>query len=91
MFSSNDKISSRQLQILLVLTLFSNASLTMPKRVADIAKQDGWFLIIVGAFLAIIYGVTITSLCKRFPDQTIVEFSQEILSKPIGYFIGFIF
>jgi len=87
MFSSNDKISIRQVQILLILDLFSNASISMPKRVTDLAQQDGWMLIIGGMVLALIYGYVISSLCKMFPDKTIVEFSSEIVSKPIGLLI----
>ena len=84
MFSENDRISIRQMQILLVLTLFSSVSLILPRITSEYANQNGWMLIIGGAVLTCIYTVIITFLGKMFPGQTIVEYSKVILTKPIG-------
>ncbi|PKM52606.1 MAG: hypothetical protein CVV02_00275 [Firmicutes bacterium HGW-Firmicutes-7] len=88
MFSNNDKISIRQLQILLILTLFTSVSLTLPRITSEFADQNGWILIIGAAILTMIYSYIITTLGKMFPDQTIVEYSQKILTKPIGIIIS---
>lgn len=87
MFSGNNKISIRQFQILLMLTIFSSVSLILPRITAEFADQNGWLLIIGAAILTIIYSYIITTLGKMFPDQTIVEYSQKILTKPIGMLI----
>lgn len=91
MFSDNDKISIRQLQAILILALFSSTTLTLPRITSEIAMQNGWILIITSSLIIIGYSVIIISLGKLFPNKTIVEYSQEILSKPIGYIISFLF
>ncbi|PKM94829.1 MAG: hypothetical protein CVU84_07850 [Firmicutes bacterium HGW-Firmicutes-1] len=90
MFSGNDKISIRQLQILLILTLFTSVSLILPRITTEYAKQNGWLLIIGAAVLTMLYSYFITTLGKMFPDKTIVEYSQEIVTKPIGSLICWI-
>lgn len=89
MFSSNERISIRQLQILLILTLFSSVSLILPRITTEHAKQNGWLLVVGATCLTILYGYIITTLGKLFPDKTIVEYSSEILSKPIGLLLCF--
>lgn len=91
MFSKNDKISIRQLEILLILDLFSTAVLILPRNAAEVANQDGWIALIGGTFLAFFYGYLITRIVKRFPKDTFVEYSSKILSKPIGVFLSIIF
>lgn len=91
MFSNNDKISIRQMQILLILTMFGSVSLTLPRTTAEIAGQDGWMLVIGAAIIMIGYAYFITTLGKMFPEKTIVEYSGEIVTKPIGYLIVTVF
>ncbi len=91
MFSGNDKISIRQMQVILILTMFSSVSLTLPRTAAEFAGQDGWMLIIGGTVLMILYAYLITTLGKMFPGKTIVDYSAEILTKPIGYLIVVVF
>lgn len=89
MFSSNEKISIRQLQILLILTLFSSVSLILPRIATEFGEQNGWLLVIGATCLTIFYSYIITTLGKLFPGKTIVEYSCEILSKPIGILLCF--
>lgn len=90
MFSSNNKISARQFQILFILTLFSSANLTLPRITSDLAKQNGWILIIGGAILAILYVVIITKLGRMFPDESFVQYAAKIVTKPIGAILSII-
>ncbi|MBC7958602.1 MAG: endospore germination permease [Vallitaleaceae bacterium] len=91
MFSQNDKISVRQLQIMMILTMFASVSLTLPRTTAEIANQDGWMLVIGATFLMIGYAYLIITLGKMFPQQTFVEYSGEILTRPIGAIIVLVF
>lgn len=88
MFSSNERISIRQLQILLILTLFSSVSLILPRITTEIADQNGWLLVIGATCLLILYGYIITTLGKMFPDKTIVEYSSDIISRPLGILLS---
>lgn len=91
MFSLNDKISTRQMQALLILTMFSSVSLILPRLVSEIAKQDGWIIIVGSTVFILIYAYFITSLGKMFPGKTIVEYSGEILTRPIGFLVSMVF
>lgn len=91
MFSKNNKISIRQLEILLILNLFSNMSLMLPRVASELVGQDGWIIIIFGTFIAFIYVFIVTSLAKMFPNKTIVEYSELVLTKSISKVIGLLF
>lgn len=92
MFSFNNKISIRQLQVLLILDIFGIGVTVLPRRVAEFAGQDGWILIIFATIIACIYFYIISSLAASFPNSTFVEYSSLILGKPLGILIscGFI-
>lgn len=91
MFSQNNKISMRQVEILIILNLFSNTSLILPRVASEIAAGDGWIIVIGGALIAMVYVLIITALVKMFPNQNIVEYTETIFSKPVGIIIGIIF
>ncbi len=91
MYSRNDKISLRQVEVLLILDMFSTASLTMPRYAAQFVQQDGWIIIVIGTAIAVVYGYLITTLGKRFPNKTVIEYSELLLSKPVGKLVGLLF
>jgi spore germination protein len=92
MLPINNKISIRQLQILLILESFGVGIVILPRRVVEFADQDGWIVIILATLLAMIYAFIITSVGKIFPQDSFKTYSSKILSKPIGTLltIGFI-
>ncbi|GKX28543.1 germination protein [Vallitalea longa] len=91
MFSQNNKISMRQVEILIILNMFSNTSLILPRIASEIAGGDGHFIVLGGAIISLIYVFVITSLVKRFPNQNIVEYTELIFNKPIAIIIGIVF
>ena len=88
----NDRISIRQLQLLLILNIFGAGIILLPRLVAQQAGRDGWILIILATILAIFCTYIISSLGRKFPTQSFYEYSSMILSKPIGFIlsIGFV-
>ncbi len=88
MFSENDKISIRQLQALLILDIFATAVVTLPRQTAIFAGNDGWICVLLGSSIMIIFTLFFTALSKRYPDKTVVEISQILLSRPIGLLIS---
>lgn len=91
MFSSNDKISLRQLQILVILVLLSSNSLRIPHKTADLVEHNGWMLIVIGIFITLFFLYLITRLARKFPDKTFADYSKIILSKPIGGLLSLVF
>ncbi len=91
MFSMNDKISIRQMQVLLILDIFGTGVIILPRVVAEYAKQDGWILIILSIALGLIYAFVITSLCGIYPNKTFVELCETIVGKFLAHIIAVIF
>lgn len=92
MFSNNNFISLRQLQVLLILDIFGMGITILPRKVTEIAGQDGWFLIFIGLILALICVWLINSVARLYPNDNFVEYSCKILGKPLGILVscGFI-
>lgn len=88
MFSLNNKISIRQLQVLLILDIFGIGITVLPRRVAEFAGQDGWILIVLATVLACVYIYIISTIAGMFPNDSFVEYSSKILSKPIGILLS---
>ena len=84
MFSANNKISLRQLQILLILDVFGASVITMPRTAAQYGGQNGWLVVLGGSLLIVFQVYLLSVLAERYADKTFVEFSNELLSKPIG-------
>lgn len=91
MMVSNQKISVKQIMVLLILNMFGAASLVTPRVASEYANQDGWLLIIGACILAIIYSFFITRLARRFPQHTFREYSEIILGKPLAIILSVIF
>lgn len=91
MFSKNDKVSVRQVEILLILDLTSTSVLSFPRTAAEIANQDAWIILIGATLLAFLFGYIITRVTKRFPGDTFVEISSKVLSKPVGILLSILF
>jgi spore germination protein len=91
MFSSNDRISVRQLRLLLILDLFSTTSLVLPRIATESAGRDAWISVILGTLIAIVYAVVILHLIHRFPRQTLFEYSEKLVGRFVTMIIGFAF
>lgn len=91
MFSLNNKISIRQLQILLVLDIFGTGVIILPRKVAEYGGSDGWIIVIIGTIGALLYAYIITSLISMFPNKNIVEYTSAIINKPIAIIIALLY
>ena len=92
MFSQNNKISIRQLQALLILDIFGVGVITLPRRVAEMAGQDGWLLVIAGTIFAMLYLWFIGKVGNKFENNSFLEYNSKLLGKILAYIltIGFI-
>lgn len=84
MFSENQKISVRQLQVLLILDIFGTGIITLPRRTAEVAGTSAWISVLIGGIMMVLFSFVLTSLSERFPKKNFVEIIQQLLSKPIG-------
>lgn len=85
------KISSRQAMYLIVNVILPTAILFLPQMMYVEAKQDAW----LSAFIAIAYGLLVGEifirLCRRFPEQTVVEYAPRLLGTVAGFITGLIY
>ncbi|MGE7907250.1 GerAB/ArcD/ProY family transporter [Peribacillus sp. NPDC094092] len=86
------KIGSRQLMILVILYTLGDSILVLPSIVTTEAEQDGWVSGIIGVTIAPLLVVFLyDALRKRYPDSTLVEYSQKILGKWLGMAVSLLF
>lgn len=91
MFSHNGKVSSRQVEILLILQMFNTGILLLPRIAAHIAGQDGYVLPIIALVFGLIYVYSIITLTTTFKGDTFVEFTLKILPKGAAYIVIWVF
>ena len=89
MISSNDKISIRQMQILLILNMYTVLALSLPRITVEYAGSDAWLVVILATLLALLYAYIIGTLGMMFPHETFVEYSQRIIGKALGMILSF--
>lgn len=83
------KVSSRQGVLLLTFTVVvSTAVLTVPAITAAAAGRDGWICtLVVATVYGLLTALVIIKLWQRFPNKTIIEYSQ-IIAGPLGKVVG---
>lgn len=89
--SFNDKISLRQLQILLILDIFGAGVIFLPRIAAEYAEQDAWICIILATLAVMFFAFIMVSVAKRFPNQSFVDYTSKLLSRPIGILLSIVF
>jgi len=85
------KISGRQAVFLLITTIVPTSILFLPHLVYKTAKQDSWLSIIFMTIFGLAGGNIIGRLGERFPRQTIVEYSRELVGPFLGKVIGLLY
>ncbi|WNR44146.1 GerAB/ArcD/ProY family transporter [Paenibacillus roseipurpureus] len=87
----NEKISLRQFKILVFLFSLGSTILIVPSVLTGYAHQDSWMSAVLGVLVGggILY--TYYVLGNRYPNRTLMEYSELILGKWMGKGIGFLF
>lgn len=82
------KISIRQATLLMVLTILATAILFLPSIATVQAGQDAWISALIATANGIIISLLVVTLMRRFPEQTIIQYSEDILGKFLGKIVG---
>lgn len=85
------KISHLQAMNYVISTVFATAILFVPSISTQEASQDTWISVMVAAAFGILVAYLSASLGLKFPDKTVVQFSEVILGKAIGKIVGLIY
>lgn len=87
----NGKISTRQFTLMLFSLLLSTIMFGLPRILIEQSKQDVWqvmlITLVLDALLAIIYFI----LGMRYPQQTMIQYSETILGPWLGKITGLLY
>ncbi|MFZ5988485.1 MAG: GerAB/ArcD/ProY family transporter, partial [Bacillota bacterium] len=89
--SAKSKISSLQFMFLIITLVIATADVFLPAFVAQEAERDSWISAIIGTISSLVIVNIFIALALRHPDKTFIEYSCDILGKPLGKLCGFIF
>jgi|Deesub1362A_J573_1020465.scaffolds.fasta_scaffold00029_85 spore germination protein KB len=82
------KISGRQAVYLLVATILPSSILFLPHLMYIEARQDAWLSVMLVTLFGLAAGDIIARLGRRFPGQTVIEYSQVLLGRIPGRLVG---
>ncbi|MCS0824838.1 spore germination protein [Cytobacillus firmus] len=78
------RISSFELFFVLLQTQIGVGLLSLPYETYKGVKHDGWISILISGFMVQITIFLIWTLCRRFPHNTIFDFSKMIVGRFLG-------
>ena len=85
-----EKIHNRQLFLLTFITRSTVALAFLPVLTTGTARQDAWASSIVMYLGTVVLLLVIVGLAVKFPDKTIVEYSDILLGTVLGKLISFL-
>ena len=84
------RISPKQLILLVFINRIIIAITYLPVLMAPPANQDAWLSVVLMVPIELLLSGPVYLLAKRFPDQTIIQYSQTIVGKA-GKLIGILY
>jgi spore germination protein KB len=85
---STEKISGNQLCLLVFSYIAPTLILVVPGFMEEIARQDAWMTIFPAVLIGVLNVWVMILLSNRYPGQTIIQYSSQILGKWPGKFVG---
>lgn len=85
------RISAIQLSFLIITYVISTADVFLPAYVYQESKQDSWISVIIGTLASLFFVFIFLNLGLKFPDKTLIQYSCDVLGKPLGKAVGFIY
>ncbi len=82
------RISSFQIMCLLFLVRVTATTISFPFIMGNESPTDAWIGIIIGIIASLFFLELIIRLGMKFPDMTIIQYSQAVLGKVLGKAVG---
>jgi len=86
-----EKIFLHQFTLLVIIFTIGSSVLVTPSGLSRVARQDAWMVVILATSVAMMFVWIYNSLGKRFPEMTLVEYSEQILGKWLGKIVSLLF
>src|SRR5213080_2486759 len=87
----NGKITPLQFGILVFMFALGSAAILLPSIIVSIAKQDAWISVLLSIIVDISFILLWDHLSKKCPNQSIIQYSEQILGKWLGKMVGFVY
>ncbi|WP_459928310.1 GerAB/ArcD/ProY family transporter [Desulfosporosinus burensis] len=85
------RISSQQFFFLILVLILSASLFNLPSIIISRTKQDVWIVMLIALGIDAVVAVVLYVLGLRYPNQTMFEYSEEILGRFLGKGVGLIF
>ncbi|MDQ0889979.1 spore germination protein KB [Paenibacillus sp. V4I9] len=85
------KIGVHQFTILTILFTIGSSILIAPSGLAFAAKQDAWIAAVLGLLVGLLLIMLYQALGSRFPQKTLVAYSEELMGKWLGKAVSFLY
>ncbi|HHX24016.1 MAG TPA: endospore germination permease [Thermoanaerobacterales bacterium] len=89
MLTNNDKITVPQ-TVAIMITSIIQIGLSLPREAAVYGESDGWLLVIIGGILAFLASLVLSTLIRRFPNDTFIEYSEKVVGKVPALILGIV-
>jgi len=86
--ASEDRLHTRALIPLLILTIVEYEVFTFSKATVAAAKQDAWLSILIGAIIGSFFVYLFIKLAARFPNKSYFQYLPIVWGKPLGFLIS---
>lgn len=87
----NGKISLLHFAILVFMFTLGSAVLLLPSIVVSIAKEAAWISVLLSTIAGILFVAFWARLYKRYPRESIIQYSDRILGKWLGKVVGILY
>jgi len=85
------QISVFQLSLLVISVVASTIDIFFPSLIHQDAGPDSWISVIIATLATLVAIYMFLTLSLRYPDKTLIQYSCDILGKPLGKILGFIY
>ncbi len=83
-----DSLSSFQLSTVLTGAMVGIGPLFVSRIAALQVGRDGWIVMLVACVIVLLNTIVLLKLAKRYPNETVIQYSPRILGKFLGKSIG---
>jgi spore germination protein len=86
-----DEITYQELPYIIVGTIFGVGILSLPNKLAEVSRQDGWISAAVGGVYPMYVVLLTIFLSRRFSEDNILSISKNVFGKFIGSILNLLF
>lgn len=84
-------LTPNEVTFLLIGIMLDVTSSSLPNDVVEVAKQDGWISVIIGAIYPLYVALLAIYVSGKFPKENILALSKRYLGKTFGTILNFLF